>query len=129
MDKELFQGWLDRYIDAWRSYDPAAIGDLFTEDAEMRYHPYDPEPVRGRQAIVKDWLDNQDEPGSWRASYTALSVDRDIAVATGTSDYLTDDRSAVDRRYHNVFICRFDGDDRCSTFTEYFMQEPKKTGT
>ena len=24
------QEWLDRYVEAWRSYDEAAIGDLFS---------------------------------------------------------------------------------------------------
>ncbi len=38
------QAWLDRYVDAWRTYDPAVIGDLFTEGAEYRYHPWD-EPI------------------------------------------------------------------------------------
>jgi hypothetical protein len=27
------QRWLDAYVDAWRTYDPAAIGALFAEDA------------------------------------------------------------------------------------------------
>jgi ketosteroid isomerase-like protein len=128
MDKPLFQAWLDRYLEAWRSYDPAAIGDLFSENVEYRYHPWD-DPVRGREAVVRDWVDNRDAEGSWRANYTAHSVEGDLAVATGTSDYLTDDRSAVDRTYHNVFLCRFDADGRCSSFTEYFMQEPKPSAS
>jgi ketosteroid isomerase-like protein len=125
MDKGLFQGWLERYVEAWRSYDPAAIGDLFSSDVEYRYHPWDPEPVRGREALVKDWVDNKDAPGSWRASYSATVCDGDVCVATGTSDYLTEDGATVDKTYHNVFVCRFDGDRRCSSFTEYFMQQPK----
>ena len=34
------------------------------------YHPYDEgeEVVRGREAIVADWLEEQDEPGTWEAS-------------------------------------------------------------
>jgi len=34
--------WLDDYVAAWRSYDPEAIGALFSEDAEYRYHPGTP---------------------------------------------------------------------------------------
>ena len=126
MDKGLFQAWLDRYIEAWRSYDRAAIGDLFTEDAEIRYHPYDTEAVKGREAIVKDWVENRDEPGSWRATYTAVACDGDVCVATGTSEYLTDDRSAVDRIYYNVFVCRFGEDGKCAGYTEYYQEPPKK---
>jgi hypothetical protein len=43
------QAWLDRYIAAWASYDPAAIGDLFTDDARYRFHPSD-EGFLGREA-------------------------------------------------------------------------------
>ena len=125
MDRAGFQRWLDTYIAAWQSYDRDAIGALFTDDAEYRYHPWDPEPVRGRDAIAKDWLDNKDEPGSWRATYTAALCAGEMCVATGTSDYLTDDRSSVDRAFYNVFFCRFDDADRCSSFTEYYMEKPK----
>ena len=41
MDHATVQTWLDRYIDAWRTYDEQAIGDLFSEDATYRYHRWD----------------------------------------------------------------------------------------
>ena len=47
------QGWLDRYVAAWDTYDPAAIGDLFADEAEYRYQPW-AEPVVGRDAIVAE---------------------------------------------------------------------------
>ena len=47
LDRSAFQAWLDRYVAAWKSYDPTAIGDLFSDDAKYRYHPED-EPVVGR---------------------------------------------------------------------------------
>ncbi len=87
------QGWLDRYVEAWHSYDPAAIGDLFAEDATYRYHAYDPEPVAGRDAIVADWLDGQDAPGSWEAHYEPFAVEGERAVAVGESRYLKPDGS------------------------------------
>jgi hypothetical protein len=33
MTRDEVQDWLDRYVDAWRSYDADAIGELFSEDA------------------------------------------------------------------------------------------------
>jgi hypothetical protein len=56
MNHDDLQVWLDAYVDTWRSYDPAAIGALFAEDATYAYHPYDEgdEVVRGREAIVAD---------------------------------------------------------------------------
>jgi len=123
MDRAAFQSWLDRYIEAWRSPDSGAIGDLFSDDATYRYHPWE-DPVRGRDTIVAEWTGpDRDAPDSWTAEYRALAVDGDVAVAVGESRYLTEDRSAVDRTYHNVFVCRFDDAGRCSDFTEYFMLE------
>ena len=123
MDETGFQRWLDAYIEAWRTYDAAAIGELFSEDIEYRYHPWD-EPVRGRDALVKDWFSDRDEPGSWTAEYRPWLVAGDDAVAVGVSRYLRNDRESVAREYHNVFLCRFDGEGRCREFTELFMKQP-----
>jgi hypothetical protein len=122
MDRNGFEQWLRLYVDAWRLNDPAAIGDLFSTDARYAYDPFD-EAIRGRAAIVASWLADPDEPGSWEADYEVLAVDRDAYVAHGRTRYLTDDRSAVDREFANVFVCRFDDDGRCRDFTEYYMRK------
>ena len=114
--------WLDAYIDAWRTYDPAAIGALFADDAEYRYHPWD-EPLRGRDAIVSDWLANKDEPGTWDAEYTPWAIDGGRLVAAGTSRYAATG-DAPERTYHNVFLVELDGQGRCTSFTELFIQQP-----
>jgi ketosteroid isomerase-like protein len=123
VDDADFQSWLDRYVDAWRSYDASAIGALFGEDAVYRYHPWDgPESeVVGRDAIIASWLGDRDDPGSWSADYRSWLVAGDRAVAVGVSRYLGADRASVEREYHNVFLCRFDADGRCAEFTEHFM--------
>ena len=50
MDREGAQRWLDRYVDAWISYDRDDIAALFSEDVAYRYHPYD-EPIVGREGV------------------------------------------------------------------------------
>ena len=135
MDEAAVVRWLGDYVAAWESYDAAAIGELFSDDAVYRWHPWnedavyryhpwdeDEKAVRGRDAIVASWLDERDTPGSWSAEYAPWAVDGERAVAVGMSRYLTEDRSAVARVYHNVFLLRFDGDGRCSEFTEFFMR-------
>jgi hypothetical protein len=121
MTHDDFARWLDAYVEAWRTYDPAAIGALFSEDAQYRYHPWDDDPVVGREAIVADWLANRDDPGAWEAEYTPFAVDGDRAVATGTSRY---DDADGKRTYHNVFLCRFDAEGRCREYTEVFETQP-----
>ena len=89
------QRWLDGYVDAWRSNDPEAIGALFAPDATYRFQPYG-DPVVGREAIVANWLEDPDEPGSWQARYEPYAVDGDRAVAIGESRYVQPDGSLRD---------------------------------
>jgi hypothetical protein len=119
MDRAAFDSWLKRYADAWRLNDPAAIGDLFSPDVRYAFDPFG-EAVVGRAAVIAAWLADPDEPGSWEADYEVLAVDGDTYVAHGRTRYLTDDRSAIDREFANIFVCRFDDDGRCREFTEYY---------
>jgi hypothetical protein len=119
--------WLDAYVRAWKSYDPDAIGVLFAERCEYRYHPFD-EPLRGRDEIVTSWVeDDPDEPGTYDAVYEPVAVDGDVAVATGSSTYTNADGS-VRAIYDNCFVLRFEPDGRCSAFTEWFVQRPEGSG-
>jgi hypothetical protein len=118
--------WLADYVEAWRSYDPDAIGSLFSEDALYRYHPWDeptPSHVRGRDEIVSSWLEQKDPPGSWAAEYRPSLVHDDRAVAVGTSRYLAADGS-VESEYYNVFFLTFDDEGRCREFAEVYMKRP-----
>lgn len=133
MDRQGVQDWLDRYVDAWKSFDPEAIGALFADGATYRYHPYDEGEavVRGRDEIVRSWVapegseSDRDEPGTYDAQYEPWAVEADRAVAVGTSTYYRDaEQREVDRVYHNVFLLRFDDDGRCTEFIETFIQAP-----
>ena len=129
MTKDEVDRWLEAYVSAWKSYDTAEIGALFADDVSYRYHPYDP-PVEGRDAVVESWLgegdhegaSSRDEPGTYDAAYTAVAVDGDVAVATGTSTYTGE----PPRVFHNCFVMRFDADGRCREFTEWYVQKPAR---
>jgi SnoaL-like domain len=123
MTRDEVQRWLDDYVAAWRSYDPEAIGDLFGEDADYRYHPWD-EPVTGRDAIVADWLGGRDEAGTYEGKYTPYAVDGDRSVAIGESRYTKPDGS-LRAMFYNLWTLRFDDDGRCIDFVEYFMELPE----
>ncbi len=122
MDDRGVQRWLDRYIEAWRGADAAAIAELFGRDAEYRYHPAD-DPILGPEAIAASWLEDQDPPGSWDAWYHPYLVEGTRSVATGVSTYFGED-GTVDRVYDNVFLLAFDDEARCVRFTEWFVQRP-----
>jgi hypothetical protein len=122
------QNWLDRYVEAWLSYDPVQIADLFSGDVTYRYHPADA-PISGRDAVVGSWLgenpgdaSTRDEPGTYTAAYAPVAVEGDVVVATGSSTYFDHPGGAVERVYDNCFVMRFDDDGRCCEFTEYYVQ-------
>lgn len=111
------QAWLDRYVEAWRSYERDQIKALFSAGASYRYHPWD-EPVVGADAVADDWIADQDEPATWEASYRPLLIEGNRAIATGTTSY------ANGRLYRNLWEIDFDVDGRCTRFVEWFMREP-----
>jgi hypothetical protein len=124
------QRWLERYIAAWSTYDPEAIGELFSEDCEYRYHPWG-DPVVGREAIVKAWIapegdqSGRDAPDSWTAHYDVWALDGDRASAFGESRYTNPDGSFRSLFYNN-WLLRFDGHGRCVEFVEYYMELPER---
>ena len=122
MNRDDVDRWLARYVAAWKSYDRSEIEALFSEDAQYRYHPWD-EPVVGAAAIAGDWLEDQDAPGRFEASYECYAVDGDRAVAVGSSTYFYAS-GGVEKIFDNAYLLRFDGDGRCSEFTEWFMLRP-----
>jgi ketosteroid isomerase-like protein len=131
VDTATVAAWLDAYVAAWKSYDPEAIGALFTDDVKYRFHPYD-DPVEGREAVVESWLGKgehegapgRDEEGTYNASYRPIAVDGDVAVASGSSTYTRGPGGPIDEIYDNCFVMRFDADGRCREFTEWFVKRP-----
>jgi hypothetical protein len=115
------QQWLDDYVSAWKTYDKAAIGALFSEEAEYRYNPYD-EPVRGREAIIAEWLDDPDAPNTYSAHYAPIAVNGNTAVTHGESIYYKSDGKTIERKFDNIFVLKFDDEGRCEDFCEWYMQ-------
>ena len=122
MNRESLQIWLDKYVEAWQTYEPAQIGNLFSEDALYFYSPFDEHnPVRGRDAIVSAWLEEPDPVGSWEARYVPVAVEGNVGVAQGRTRYREADGS-VAREFANIFVLHFDEAGRCTRFTEWYMQ-------
>ena len=109
--------WIDGYVRAWNSNDAAEVRALFTVDAQYSTEPYNP-PWHGSDAIVKGWLDHQDQPGETTFDWEPLELTDDLAVITGTTRY-------PDRSYSNLWIIRLADDGRCRSFAEWWMKHPK----
>ena len=126
MDTEAVAAWLDGYSQAWGTYDREQIGALFSTDAVYFTDPFS-EPVRGREAIVADWLEERDEAGTYEGSYRPVLVAGDEAVARGYSRYY-DTNGTVRDEFDNLFLLRFDADGRCAEYREWYMRKPKAEG-
>jgi hypothetical protein len=121
MDDELarrLQNWIDGYMQAWNSNDRTAIGALFSQDAAYYTEPYSP-PWRGRDEIVRRWLDRKDEPGETQFRWHPLAVSEEVAVVQGETVY-----RSPPQIYSNLWIIRLDAEGHCSEFTEWWMQHP-----
>jgi hypothetical protein len=125
IDHAHVERWLADYVSAWKSYDADAIGALFGSDAAYRFHPYD-EPVRGRDAIVANWLEVRDAPGTYDADYKPIAIDGNSAVAQGRTQYFKADGKTLESEFHNLFVMRFDDEGRCMDFVEWYMQSKGK---
>lgn len=122
VDLEELQAWIDGYVRAWESSDSSEIGALFAEDALYYTHPFR-EPWRGRDAIVKNWTEQPDPPGTWECEYRAIAVGGDVGVVRGHTTYFKDDGSGqIETEYANVFVIELDGEGRAREFTEFFMR-------
>ena len=128
---EHVQRWLDAYAHAWETYSEADVRELFSADAEYRWHPYD-DPEKGIDDITFAWVNpggnasDRDKPGTYAAELVPFAVDGNKAVAVGTCTYWTDaTRSKVARIYYNNWLLEFDDAGKCRSFTEYYMQ-PRK---
>jgi hypothetical protein len=121
MTHEQVAQWLAAYSKAWETYNPQAIGDLFSADAAYYYHPYD-EPTRGREAIVESWLESPDPKGRYKGEYQPFAVEGNRAAAQGNSRYFAEDGKTLEREYSNLFLLTFDDDGRCSEFREWYTK-------
>jgi len=116
MNKGHVKKWVDGYVKAWGTNDPADIAALFTPGATYATGPFD-RPWRGRDAIVKKWLARRDTPGSWKFRYEVIAVDGNTAVVRGWTKYLK-----PAREFSNLWLIRLDSQGRCREFSEWWVQ-------
>ena len=121
MDEELagrVRTWVDGYVRAWGSNDPVAIGALFSDGAAYYTEPHSL-PWRGREEIVRRWLDRKDEPGEAEFRWHLVAVAPDVAFVQGETVYRTPPHT-----YSNLWVIRLDAEGRCTEFTEWWMRHP-----
>nr|BFE56798.1 hypothetical protein GCM10020063_013240 [Dactylosporangium thailandense] len=114
-DLEAVTGWVEGYLRAWGSNEPAEIGALFAEDAAYYPAPY-AEPWRGRDAIVAAWLEHRDARGEWDFSWFPVTVSPELSIVQGVTGYGA-------KTYSNLWLLRLDTVGQCREFTEWWMEQ------
>src|SRR5262245_35582701 len=111
--------WMDGYVRAWTSNQPAEIAELFTDDAV-----YDPQtgdgPWEGRDEIVAAWTEIDDQPDEWTFEWEPVIEQPDLGIITGRTVYTDEDNKS----FRNLWVLRFEPDHhRCTEFAEWWIEE------
>ncbi len=122
MDRSDVANWVERYVVAWNSNEPEGIGALFTDDAEYLTEPYAP-AWRGRDQIVREWIENKDEPGETEFSFDVIGIEGDLGFVRGRTVYKTPPRT-----YDNLWEITLDTDGKAKRFVEWWMKQPEEGG-
>jgi ketosteroid isomerase-like protein len=119
---ERLDDWMESYVEAWASNDPAMIAALFTPDAV-----YDPQTADGERhgidEIIEFWLGKEDQEDNWDEDnwdfeWLPLVENEELAVITGATTYIDPPMT-----FRNLFVIRFAPDGRCRDFTEWYIEE------
>lgn len=110
------RSWVEAYVTAWTSNEPADIRALFTDDGEYRTEPW-VTPTIGIDAIVAQWIEIADLAGSWEFEWDIAGMDGARAFVEGVTRY------ADGRVYNNLWIIDLAADGRATSFTEWWMKQ------
>ena len=114
---ERLDAWMDGYVLAWSTNDPDDISALFSPGAI-----YDPQTADGEweglDQIIEQWQEIDDQEGNWDFEWASLVETDELAVVTARTRYFDPPAS-----YRNLFVIRFDHQDRCYDFTEWYIEE------
>ena len=125
MDHESLKLWLDAYGRAWETRDPAAVVELFSEDATYQETPFS-EPMHGRDAIRQYWVDsveNYQEQIHFESEI--LAIVGDVGIARWRASFV---RVATGKgvRLDGVFLLTFSAQGLCRKLQEWWVRQDAK---
>jgi len=114
--------WIEAYGRAWRERDDQAVGELFTDGAVYRSHPFR-EPLAGREAIRAYWRQATGPQTSIALEFGRPITDGPRAAVEWWA--ILGEEQAV-MTLPGMLILRFDQSGQCEELREYWhLQEDK----
>lgn len=116
--------WLDAYGAAWRSRDPEAAAELFTEDALYQWGPFG-RRLRGRLMIREAWAEAVEDQDEVDFGYEVMTATDRGGIVRWWSAFDVPSRS-VRVRDEGIFRLAFDETGLCTNLEEWWnsVEEP-----
>ena len=115
MDRSAVEQWVADYERLWRMRGIDRLAELFAPDATYLPSPW-ARPIDGLDAIAQFWeAEREGADEDFSMSSEVVALDGDTAVIRVVVEYGASD----DGRWRDLWVLRFAGDGRCSSFEEW----------
>lgn len=121
MERASFESWLEKYGNAWRSRNPQAAADLFTEEGTYQVTPF-VEPMRGRAAIYEYWSHVAETERDIQFGYEVLALTPDAGLARWWASFLIAPQR-LQTKLDGIFLISLDADGRCQSLREWWHKK------
>ena len=121
MKRASFESWLEKYGSAWRSRNPQAAADLFTDEGTYQVTPF-VEPMRGRAAIHEYWSHVAETERDIQFGYEVLALTPDAGLARWWAFFLIVPQR-LQTKLDGIFLISLDADGRCRSLREWWHKE------
>jgi len=120
VDTSAIDRWLEGYVEAWSTDDPADIAPLFATDAIYYTTPFS-QPHVGADDIVSWWREQGDSGTGWTFVYDVVAREGDLHVVRGVTRYPAGAEDEAAKIYHNIWLVTLNAEGRATEFVEYWM--------
>ena len=121
MTRDELRAWVEAYELAWRTAGTDGLRRLFADDATYSPSPFHP-PTRGLDEISVAWERERDGPDEqFTLEWQIVAVEGNVGVVRTEVQYADPPQS-----WRNLWIVRFDDEDRCAAFEEWAFAPPRR---
>jgi hypothetical protein len=114
MDRTAVEQWVAHYELLWRTPGTGLLAELFVPDASYLPSPWE-QPVEGLEMIAGFWeAERKGADEEFTMSSDVVAVEGATAVVRVHVEY-----AASGRPWRDLWVLRFAGDGRCSSFEEW----------